>query len=65
MKWITSLLFLIAFVLLINPAQAGNMSVSETDIDYGTIKEGPPVVKTVVVTNTGQNTLIITNVTAS
>lgn len=46
-------------------AQAGDLQLSESTIDYGTIKEGPPAVKRVVLTNGGTKTLTIANVTTS
>jgi hypothetical protein len=46
-------------------AQAADLQVSESIIDYGTIEEGPPVVKKIILTNSGTQPLIIANATAS
>jgi len=57
--------FAAALALAICPAYAGNLQLSEMSIDYGTIKEGPPVVKKILLTNTGDVPLEIVNVAAS
>jgi hypothetical protein len=46
-------------------AQAADLEVSESVIDYGTIKEGPPVIKKIVLTNSGTQSLIIARAAAS
>jgi len=46
-------------------AQAGNLGLSQNTIDFGTLKEGPPAVKKVVLTNNGSETLTIANVTTN
>jgi hypothetical protein len=46
-------------------AQAAGLQVSESSIDFGTIKEGPPVIKTVILTNSGSQTVTIANAAAS
>jgi hypothetical protein len=53
----------ILFSALSLPAQ--ELAVSESTIDYGTIKEGPPVEKTITLTNQGSRTLAIANLTTS
>ena len=45
--------------------QAAGLKVSESTIDYGTIKEGPPVIKDIILTNSGSQPLIIANAAAS
>ena len=56
---------ILAILLYAFAAQAGELKISETAINYGTIKEGPPVIKNIVLTNTGTSDLTIANVTAS
>ena len=46
-------------------ARAGDLRVSESLIDYGTVKEGPPVIKKIVLTNGGSRPLAIANAAAS
>ena len=46
-------------------AQAADLQVSESTIDYGTIKEGPPVIKKITLTNSGAQSLTIINAAAS
>ena len=46
-------------------AWAADLQVSESTIDYGTIKEGPPVIKKIVLTNTGNRSLLIAGARAS
>jgi hypothetical protein len=55
----------VEIILLVNMAQGGDLQLSESTIDYDTIKEGPPIVKRVVLTNGGTKTLTIANVTTS
>lgn len=55
----------LTMVLSIGILQATGLKVSESMVDFGTIKEGPPVVKTVVLTNNGTGRLLIKNVKAS
>ena len=55
----------LALILHTAAAYAGDLKVSETMIEYGVIKEGPPVVKKVLLTNSGSQTLDIANVTTS
>lgn len=52
-------------LLLICTARAADIGVSESVIDYGTVKEGPPVVKTVTLTNTGSTPITIAKAVAS
>ena len=58
---------ILALAVIFNTAAtyAGDLKVSESMIDYGNIKEGPPVVKKVLLNNTGSQTLVIANVTTS
>jgi len=46
-------------------AQTADLQVSESIVDYGTIKEGPPVIKKIVLTNSGTQSLTIANAAAS
>ncbi len=46
-------------------AWAVDLQLSESTIDYGTIPEGPPVIKKVILSNGGSQTLTIANVTTS
>jgi len=46
-------------------AQGADLQVSESVIDYGTIEEGPPVIKKILLTNSGTQSLIIARATAS
>ena len=58
---------LAALIVLISPvfSLASDLQVSESTIEYGTIKEGPPVIKKIVLTNSGAQPLIIANAAAS
>ncbi len=46
-------------------AWSDSLKVSPSELDLGTLKEGPPVVKKVVITNTGAEDVTIGNVKAS
>ena len=65
MKRWTILPSVLVALLITVAAYAGDLKVSETQIDYGNIKEGPPVIKKLVLTNTGSSVLAVANVTAS
>jgi len=52
-------------LFLICTAGAADLGVSESVIDYGTVKEGPPIVKTVTLTNTGNKPITIAKAVAS
>jgi len=58
---------IIALVILVFvcATRASDLGVSESIIDYGTVKEGPPVVKTVVLTNIGALSITIARAAAS
>ena len=58
---------LVVLVVLIFPVSslASDLQISESTIDYGNIKEGPPVLKKIVLTNSGAQPLIIANAAAS
>ena len=60
-----NIIALLILSLVATVVYAGDLMVSESSIDYGTVKEGPPVVKKITVTNTGAAALTIANVTAS
>jgi hypothetical protein len=55
----------LAVILLTAAAPAADLGLSASIIDYGTVKEGPPVIKTVILTNNGTETLTIANASAS
>ena len=59
------LIVFLSLLLVAGAVHAGDLKVSETTINYGTIKEGPPVVKRVTLSNTGAAVLTIANVKAS
>jgi hypothetical protein len=46
-------------------AQAADLQASETIVDFGNVKEGAPVVKTITLTNIGSQTINIDNAAAS
>jgi hypothetical protein len=55
----------LVIIFLAVAASAADLGVSASTIDYGTVKEGPPVIKTVTLTNNGTQTLTIANAAAS
>jgi hypothetical protein len=58
-------IFFMAVMLTAAAALAGTLKVSESTIDYGTVKEGSPIIKKVILANTGAQTLAIANAAAS
>ncbi|MBI5605067.1 MAG: DUF1573 domain-containing protein [Deltaproteobacteria bacterium] len=58
-------LVVLAILLFAALVQAAGLKVSEPVIDFGTIKEGPPVIKKSTLTNSGTQKLTIANVTTS
>ena len=61
---------LLVFSAMVSFTLAGSqgsvkLMVSETDIQYGRLKEGPPVVKDVVLRNIGDTMIRIINVRSS
>jgi len=58
-------ILLLAVLVFAASAQASDLQISESTIDYGTIKEGPPVIKKIVLTNGGTRPLTIANAAAS
>ena len=56
---------ILAMLIFVVSAQASDLQISESIIDYGTIKEGPPVIKKIALTNGGTQSLTITNATTS
>ena len=58
---------LVVLIVLISPVSslASDLHVSESTLDYGTINEGPPVIKKIVLTNGGTQPLTIANAAAS
>jgi hypothetical protein len=65
MKVRNFLIILIGLLLGASLSQAAVLKVSDPTIDFGTIKEGPPVIKKILLTNTGSQRLTIANVTTS
>ena len=64
----TKMRFATAFLGIIFFAVAGpaaDLELSASTIDFGTVKEGPPVIKTVTLTNNGTRALTITSAVAS
>jgi uncharacterized protein YcfJ len=60
------LTFIILGILAVGcVAFAADLGVSESLIDFGTVKEGPPVIKTVTLTNNGTQPITIAKATAS
>ena len=59
------MVFILGLILSTVAVQAADLTLSESTIDYGTVKEGPPVIKTVILTNKGSQPLIIANAAAS
>jgi hypothetical protein len=55
----------VCMLFLAGWSPAADLSVSESLIDYGTVKEGPPIIKTVLLTNNGAQPLTISNAAAS
>jgi hypothetical protein len=64
MKKCLSLNILI-ILLSVYSAHASNLKLSESSINFGNIKEGPPVEKEIILTNKGNNTITITNTITS
>lgn len=60
-----SAIVILGMLLPAAPARAEDLRVSESLINYGTVKEGPPVVKKVVLTNGGSQPLTIADAAAS
>ena len=58
-------LMVLAIIFFTASVQAAGLRVSQPIIDFGTIKEGPPVIKKNTLTNTGAQTMTIVNVTTS
>jgi len=63
-RLLCAILILIVTLFAVS-AQAADLRVSESLIDYGTVKEGPPIIKTIVLTNSGTQSLTIANAAAS
>jgi hypothetical protein len=55
----------LGMLFLAGGSPAADLGVSESLIDYGTVKEGPPIIKTVILTNNGSEPLTISNAAAS
>ena len=56
---------ILGIFLLTVVSPAADLTLSASTIDYGTVKEGPPVIKTVTLTNNGAQALTITDAVAS
>lgn len=64
MRWM-KLWMVLAVIFATGEVLAAGLQVSESEIQYGTIKEGPPVVKKILLTNSGTEKLSIANVATS
>ena len=62
---ILTALILISLISFIDNAEAGVLELSTSRIDFGNVKEGLPIIKTVFLKNSGKQTLNISNVKAS
>lgn len=60
-----ALMTLVLGLLCAAPAWAGNLSVSRTEVDFGSMTEGPVAEKAITLTNTGKEVVTIENVTTS
>ena len=56
---------ILGMLFLAGGSPAADLGVSESLIDYGTVKEGPPIIKTVILTNNSEQSLTISNAAAS
>ena len=57
--------FILGILFFICPARAADLKLSESSINFGNVKEGPPVTKTVTLTNNGAETIQIANTSTS
>ena len=64
MRWLSAI-FVPLFMLVSVTAQDADLQVSQTVIDYGNIREGLPVVKTIILTNRGSQSVTIAKAAAS
>ncbi len=55
----------LGILLLAVTTPAADLGLSASTIDYGTVKEGPPVIKTVTLTNNGTQALTVAGAVAS
>jgi hypothetical protein len=58
-------IIIMGMILFAAAVQAAELKISESTIDYGSIKEGPPVIKKIILTNVGPQSLTIANARAS
>ena len=56
---------ILGLLFLVCSAHGTNLEVSESSINFGNVKEGPPVVKTIILTNNGTEKITIANTEAS
>ncbi len=59
------LITIIGVIFFAFPAYGAGLELSETSIKFGNVKEGPPVEKTVTLTNTGSDVINIKNTSTS
>ena len=59
------ILSILVILLCVCSAHASNLKLSESSINFGNIKEGPPVEKAIILTNKGNNTVTIANTVTS
>ncbi|MFC1838383.1 DUF1573 domain-containing protein [Thermodesulfobacteriota bacterium] len=58
-------LSILGILLFVYSAHASNLKLSESSINFGSVKEGPPVTKTITLTNEGTELLTISNTATS
>jgi hypothetical protein len=56
---------IVGMLFLAGGSPAADLTLSESLIDYGTVKEGPPIIKTVILANNSEQPLTISNAAAS
>jgi hypothetical protein len=59
------IIVILGLLLFVYSAHAADLKLSEFTIDFGSVKEGPPVSKTVTLTNEGTEPVTIVNTVAS
>lgn len=64
MRYLPAIIVL-EIILLAAFAHSADLHPSESIIDFGNVKEGPPVVKTITLTNSGSQTITIANAASS
>lgn len=65
MKRLLTIVTLLVVLLFASAGNASNLKLSESTINFGKIKEGPPVERTITLTNNGAETVTIANTVTS